>query len=171
MRARATTILNDMPNPTPMLEQFDFHFRRVLERAAQHADRVLVVRQPWFDKEFSSEEAAHMWHGGAGQVWRQDVSAYYSFDVVSRLMTLVDTKAASIADERGIEQLNLMPVLEPSLNTYYDGFHATPAGASAIAAAIGAATIRRRQPEVSPTVANDNVLSNRRTECVDLLAS
>jgi lysophospholipase L1-like esterase len=171
MRARAAEIRRVMPDPTPMLDQFDCYFRRVLDRATARADRVLVVRQPWFNKEFTSEEAAHMWHGGAGQVWRQEVSAYYSFDVVSRLMTLVDTRASSIADERGIEQLNLMPVLERSLNTYYDGFHATPAGASAIAAAIGAATIRRQQPEVSTTAAGDNVLQNRRTECVDLLAS
>jgi lysophospholipase L1-like esterase len=169
MRARATEIRHSMPDPAPMLHQFECHFRRLLDKAAAHADRVLVVRQPWFDKEFSSEEAAHMWHGGAGQVWRQEVNAYYSFDVVSRLMALVDTRASSIADELGIEQLNLMPLLERSLNTYYDGFHATPAGASAVASAIAAATLR--QAAVNPTAALHSTRENRHTECVDLLAS
>ena len=158
MRARATEIRQDMPDPTPMLEQFDFHFRRALERATAHADRVIVVRQPWFDKEYTSEEAAHMWHGGAGQAWRENVTSYYSFDVVSRLMRCVDQSAAAIADQLGIEQVDLMPILERSLATYYDGFHATPDGARVIAAAIAAA-IKRAPAE------------NRSLECVDLLAS
>jgi lysophospholipase L1-like esterase len=158
MRARATEIRHDMPDPTPMLERFDFHFRRVLERAAAHADRVIVVRQPWFDKEYTSEEAAQMWHGGAGQAWRENVTSYYSFDVVSRLMASVDHKAASIADELNIEQVDLMPILERSLATYYDGFHATSNGARVVAAEIAAA-IQRTPAE------------NRSLQCVDLLAS
>jgi hypothetical protein len=84
-------------------------------------------------------------------------------------MALVDTRASSIADELGIEQLNLMPLLERSLNTYYDGFHATPAGASAVASAIAAATLR--QAAVNPTAALHSTRENRHTECVDLLAS
>ena len=158
MRASATEIRHDMPDPTPMLERFDFHFRRVLERATAHADRVIVVRQPWFDKEYTDEEAAHMWHGGAGQAWRENVTSYYSFDVVSRLMAGVDRKAASIADELGVEQVDLMPILERTLATYYDGFHSTPGGAHVVAAAIAAAITR------APA-------ENRSLECVDLLAS
>jgi lysophospholipase L1-like esterase len=159
MRARATEIRHDMPDPTPMLERFDFHFRRVLERGAAHADRVIVVRQPWFDKEYTSEEAAHMWHGGAGQAWRENVTSYYSFDVVSRLMACVDEKAAAIADELNVEQVDLMPVLERSLATYYDGFHATSNGARVVAAEIAAAI--QRDPAENRSLAS----------CVDLLAS
>ena len=158
MRARATEIRHDMPDPAPMLEQFNFHFRRVLERATAHADRVLVVRQPWFDKEYTPAEAAQMWHGGAGQAWRENVTAYYSFDVVSRLMACVDQQAASIASELNIEQLDLMPILERSLATYYDGFHATPDGARVVAGAIADAIHR------APA-------ANKPLPCVDLLAS
>ena len=162
MRARATEIRRLMPDPAPMLEQFDAHFRRVLARASAHADRVLVVRQPWFDKPFTSEEAAQMWHGGAGQVWRQEVTAYYSFEVVSRLMALVDEKASAIAREAGVEQLDLMPLIEPSLDNYYDGFHATPAGARIVASAVAAAIVRRPLPAR---------VDQRTRECADLLAS
>ena len=158
MRGRATVIRHDMPNPAPMLEQFTIHFRRALERAAAHSDRVLVVRQPWFDKDYTPEEAAHMWHGGAGQAWRENVTTYYSFDVVSRLMTCVDQQAAMIAAELNVEQLDLMPVLERSLATYYDGFHATPEGARVVAGAIAGA-IHRAPAE------------NKPLSCVDLLAS
>jgi lysophospholipase L1-like esterase len=158
MCARATEIRREMPDPTPMLNQFDVHFRRVLAKATAHADRVIVVRQPWFDKQYTSEEAAHMWHGGAGQAWRENVTAYYSFDVVSGLMARVDGRAASIAEELEVEQVDLMPILERSLKTYYDGFHATPAGAAVVASAIAAA-IQRAPAE------------NRSLRCADLLAS
>ena len=158
MRARATEIRHEMPDPSPMLEQFEFHFRRVLEQASAHADRVIVVRQPWFDKQYTPEEAAHMWHGGAGQAWRENVTTYYSFDVVSRLMARVDQKAGVMADALGVEQVDLMPILERSLTTYYDGFHATPHGASTVAQAIAAA-VERAPAE------------NRLPKCADLLAS
>ena len=158
MRAQAKEIRHELPDPTTMLDQFECHFRRALEKATAHADRVLVVRQPWFDKEYSEEEAACMWHGGAGQAWRENVTSYYSFDVVSRLMARVDDRARSIAEALDIEQLDLMPILERSLNTYYDGFHATPAGARTVATAIAAAI--ERQPA-----------ENRCFPCVDLLAS
>jgi lysophospholipase L1-like esterase len=158
MRARAAEVRHETPDPAPMLDRFDCHFRRVLARASNHADRVIVVRQPWFDKDYTSDEAAHMWHGGAGQAWRETVKAYYSFDVVSRLMAAIDAKAAAIADEMNVEQVDLMPVLERSLATYYDGFHATPKGARVVAREIAAAIER------APS-------QNRRVVCVDLLAS
>ena len=162
MRARASEIRTAMPDASRMLDRFEFHFRRVLAKASAHADRVLVVGQPWFDKQFSREEAAHMWHGGAGQVWRREVTTYYSFDVVSRLMALVDAKAAAIAGSLGVEHVNLMAVLEPSLENYYDGFHATPAGARIVADTIAAAVLR--QPLAAPK-------ATEAPSCVDLLAS
>jgi hypothetical protein len=36
-----------------------------------------------------------------------------------------------------------MPVLEPSVRTYYDFFHATPAGSRIITSAVGAAVLRQ----------------------------
>jgi hypothetical protein len=158
MRARATTIRPIVPDPAPMLDHFERYFHRLLRKAAAHADRVLVVRQPWFDKDYSEEETTHMWHGGVGQVWREKVTTYYSFEVVSKLMALVDAKAASIATARGVEQLDLMPLLDRSLATYYDGFHLTPAGARDVATAVAAAVLRQPLPAArTPTAAEDAI--------------
>jgi hypothetical protein len=143
MRARAKEIRTTMPDPTPMLQHFETHFRRLLQRAMAHADRVLVVRQPWFDKDYSPEEAVQMWHGGVGQAWREEVTTYYSFEVVNRLMGLLDARAARVATELGVEQLDLMPILERSLNTYYDWLHLSPGGARAVATAVAAAVLHQ----------------------------
>ena len=155
MRARAKTILTTMPDPTPMLDHFVLHFRRLLMTAKAHADRVLVVRQPWLDKNLSPEEAAAMWHGGVGQVWREEVTTYYSFDVFSKLLSLLDAKAAAVADSLGIEHLDLMPTLERSLVTYYDAFHLTPTGARAVAKSVAAAILRQPLPTTAKAPAGN----------------
>jgi hypothetical protein len=157
MRAGAREVRHTMPDPTPMLDHFEFHFRRVLHKASSCADRVLVVRQPWFEKSYSPEEAAMMWHGGAGQAWREHVTTYYSFDVVSRLMALVDARAARISASLAVEQLDLMPWLPRSAQTYYDCFHLTPMGARAFAEAVTAAVLRLPLPELREVSARSGV--------------
>jgi hypothetical protein len=147
MRAHARDVQDTMPDPTGMLAHFEFHFRRLLARAAAHADRVLVVRQPWFDKRFTEGEAALMWHGGAGQVWREDVTTYYSFEVVSNLMAMLDARAERVASDLGVEQIDLMPWLPRSVETYYDGFHFTPGGARAVATLVSSAVLRLPFPQ------------------------
>jgi hypothetical protein len=139
-------IRTTVADPAPMLDHFEFHFRRLVSTAKAHADRVLFVRQPWFDKDFTPEEAATLWHGGVGQAWREEVTTYYSFEVFSRIMWLLDARAAALAGSLGVEQIDLMPRLEPSLGTYYDGLHVTPAGAEIVAQAVAAAILRRPLP-------------------------
>jgi hypothetical protein len=146
MRAQAKAIRTTMPDPAPMLDHFERHFRRLLQRARAHADRVLVVRQPWFGREYTPEEAAHMWHGGVGQIWRDEVTTFYAFEVVSRLMALLDARAARVATELDVEQVDLMPLLEQSLVTYLDFCHLAPAGAKAVAAVVAAAVLRLPLP-------------------------
>ena len=142
MRARATVVRTAMPDATPMLAHFDAHFRRLLERATAHADRVIVVRQPWFAKPKTSDEVALMWHGGIGQAWHEEVTTFYSLEVLSGLMSQLDRRAAAIAEALDVEHLDLMPVLDGSVQTYYDFFHATPAGARVIAAAVAESIVR-----------------------------
>jgi lysophospholipase L1-like esterase len=145
MRARAKVIRATVSDPSPMLEHFDIHLRRVIQRAKAHADRVLVVRQPWFGKSaYTPEETAHMWHGGAGQAWREDVTTFYSVDVTCELMALLDERAERVAEQLDVEQIDLRALLEPSLNTYYDFFHLTPAGSMAVASAVAQTVLRDR---------------------------
>ena len=149
MRANATEVL-PMPDPAPMLAHFDRHFRRALGRASAHADRVIVVRQPWFGPPYTPEDEAHMWHGGAGRSWQEDVKTFYSLEVLARLMALLDAKAARIARDMDVEQIDLMPLLDRGLEVFYDTFHATPAGSRLIAAAVAATILRQPLQEIAP---------------------
>ncbi|HKE82984.1 MAG TPA: hypothetical protein VKB50_04485 [Vicinamibacterales bacterium] len=166
MRARATTVRAVIRDPAPMLDHFEHHFRRLLLSAKAHADRVLVVRQPWFNKACSHDEAASMWHGGVGQAWREAVTTYYSLEVFSKLMGALDARAAAVARDINVEQLDLMPVLEQSLRTCYDGLHVTIRGARQVADAVTAAILceeqpRRSTPEGHVVVGRDEPSSTR----------
>jgi hypothetical protein len=77
-----------------------------------------------------------MWHGGVGRAWCEEVTTFYSLDVTSRLMARLDGCAARIASDLDVEQIDLTSLLEPSLGTYYDFFHLTPAGARTVASAV-----------------------------------
>ena len=96
-----------------------------------------------------------MWHGGVGQVWREEVTTYYPFEVFSELLSLLDAKAAAVADSLDVEHLDLMPTLERSLVTYYDGFHLTPTGARAVAKSVAAAILRQPLPAASAPAADE----------------
>jgi lysophospholipase L1-like esterase len=143
MRAEAKELRRTVPDPGIVLGHFEHHFHRLVRRAKAHADRVLVVRQPWFEGDYTAEEAARFWHGGVGRPWKEPVSVYYSLEVVNRLLSLVDARAAKIADELGVAHLNLRPRLTLGLRHYYDHDHHTPAGAAVVAQTIAAALLER----------------------------
>ena len=127
MRAAAKERRTESADPKIVLEAFDQGFRRVLQICRASARRVIVVRQPWFRKEaYLPEELAVFWNGGVGKAHADDISVYYSEQVISRLMSLIDAHTATICDEAGIEHLELMPLLQPSLQTFTDQFHLTP---------------------------------------------
>jgi len=148
MRAAAKEVRTTVPDPVAMLDHFEHHFGRLVRRAMVHADRVLVVRQPWFEKDYTEEEAARFWHGGVGKPWKETISVYYSLEVLNSLMGQVDARAAQVADALGVQHVNLRPVLDQGLRHYYDHDHYTPVGAAVVARTVASALFRppRRQP-------------------------
>jgi hypothetical protein len=58
-----------------------------------------------------------------------------------------DRRVERVARELGVEQVDLMPVLEASLSSYYDFLHFTPAGSRQIAWHVAAAV---RAPKLVP---------------------
>ena len=164
MRAQAKVIRATTHDPAPMLDRFERCLRLAIARAKAHADRVVVARQSWFDKdELTAEELAHMWHGGAGRAWCENVSTYYSIEVTSRLMGLLDDRAARVADEQGVDHIDLRAIVESTLRNYYDFFHLTPAGARLVASAVADTLLC--DPAMRPTFGAGHL------RCVDLRAS
>ncbi|HEV8304144.1 MAG TPA: hypothetical protein VGQ25_04235 [Gemmatimonadales bacterium] len=150
MRAQAKELRTTAPDPTTVLDHFEHHFRRLLRRALAHADRVLVVRQPWFEKDYTPEEAARFWHGGVGKPWKEAVTVYFSLEAVNRLLRLVDARAVQVADAIGVEHMNLRTLLSQGLHHYYDHDHFTPDGAAVVAQAVADALLQRPARSAEP---------------------
>lgn len=152
MRAKATDIRHEAPDPTAMLDAFDRKFREALQHAREHASRVIVVRQPWFEKAaFTPEERALFWNGGVGKAVHQEVKIFYSDEVLFQLMRSIDERAVRACEDMGVEHVDLMDTLERSVATYYDHFHHTAAGADVIA---GQVAKRVLDAGVSPAAAS-----------------
>lgn len=145
MRANAKELLDEVPDPAPMLDTFAEHFERMIALAQSKGARVIVVRQPWFAKEFMPEEQSVMWNFGAGRPYVEEVTTYFTHAVVSSLMQRVDEVAVRVADRLGVEHLDLMPILPRDLATYYDFLHFTPKGAELVGRAV-AEKIRSEPP-------------------------
>jgi lysophospholipase L1-like esterase len=143
MRAAAKEIRTSVPDPATVLNHFEHYFTRLIRRAKAHADRVLLVRQPWFEDDYTAEEAAHFWHGGVGRPWKEAVSVFYSHDVINDLLGLVDARAVKVADELDVAHISLRALLTGRLRHYYDHDHYTAAGAAVVAQSVAAALLRR----------------------------
>lgn len=154
MRARAEVMIDDVPDATPMLANFEEHLGALLETARGGATRVIVVRQPWWAQP-PPEAQGMLWNFGLGRPYREEVKAYFTSRVVDVLMRMVDQRTAAVADRLGVEHVNLMPHLEQSTATFYDELHFTPPGAEAVGRLVaGAILARHQQHEVAaPAVA------------------
>ena len=165
-RAAAASLRTAVPEPGPVIDRFEHHFRRLLRRAQSYADHVIVLRQPWFEKDYTPEERAHFWHGGVGRAWKEPVSEFYALEVVNRLMGLIDERAARVADELGIPQVDLRRAIAPDLENFYDYLHFTPAAAARAAEEAAAALLDRVGRAAPPRATPDAPLRARpvRTE-------
>lgn len=152
-RREAREWIDSVPDPEPMLANYERHFRAALALARSKAERVIVVRQPWFEKAFTLEEEAAMWSFSVGRPHLGPTTRYYTHRVAFELLQKIDARTAQVCSELGIEQLDLMPLLERSLATYYDFFHFTPRGARAVAEHVARAVLRTwapRAPAAAP---------------------
>ncbi len=156
MRRRARDIRTDVPSPEVMVAHFERRFRDLLRQSREVAERVLVVRQPWFKKDaYSAEEIAAFWHGAAGNPYVGDVTTYYSVERVEQLVSMVDARVEAVSREQGVEQVDLMPHLSHTLETFYDFWHFTPQGAAVVGQVVADAVVSRVPSPAPPREPRD----------------
>jgi len=134
MRLNAPDLRTATPDPAPVIDNFARYFDESVRLAKQKASRVIIITQPWFEKEkYSAEEEALFWNGGAGDVITQDVKTFYSHEVIFDLMKRIEGVVLASATKHGVESFNMHTALEPSKENYYDHFHFTPIGSAKVA--------------------------------------
>jgi hypothetical protein len=147
MRARAKLtgqFSATVGDPSAMLDAWDRSLRDALVSAMLRGDRVILARQPWFDKpSYSADEEAQFWHGGFGDAYEVEVTRFCSSETLAQLMAQIDGRATKVAEELGVEHVNLRAILEPTLTDYYDQYHFTAKGAAKLAAALASVLLHK----------------------------
>jgi len=105
--------------------------------------RVLVVHQPWIERDFTPEEERQLWNFGCGRPYEDEVDTYYSRQVVGTLMREVNAVQARVAEELGVESLSLQERVPMDFEHFYDDLHLTPRGAELVGTIVADA-IRER---------------------------
>ena len=136
MRANAQVVKPATPDPTPMVERYVSWLKQAITQGLKMADRVILIQQPWLGKEWTAEERSQLWNFAEGYPYSEVVSTYYSLECARDLTALLATEGARAATEAGGETLDVMPCLEPGLDTFYDFIHLTEKGSSALADAL-----------------------------------
>jgi len=142
-RRNAARWIDSTPDPEPMLARFEQNLAAMIELCRRRGARVIVVRQPWFDKELDEREEAVMWNFCIGRPYLEKTSEYYTHPLVRSLLTRLDERAAATARRLQVEELDLRPLVEPNLANYYDYLHFTPQGAHIVAEAVSRAVLAR----------------------------
>jgi lysophospholipase L1-like esterase len=136
--------LDEVPDPTIMVARFEQGLNQLLTSLEGVADRIVVARQPWFDRELTPEEDAWMWNFGQGVIYTTPVDVYYTHRVVRELMTRVAERCGAVTRARGHLDLDTPAALEPGLENYYDFFHYTVRGAARVAELMRDAVLAER---------------------------
>lgn len=135
-RTRAKTFLREVPDPAPMLDRFEASLRTLVGKARAKAGRVVLVRQPWLEKELTPEDEKKLWMFWAGSMRHEATSTYYSLDVVWDLMRKVDQRVVDVAKDLGVETIDLRPVVPPTFELWYDEMHHNARGCERIGEAV-----------------------------------
>ena len=138
MRANARVMLDEVPDPRPMLDGFEHHLSALVRTCREHAQHVIIARQPWLDRTFTEAEAARLWNFGQGSPYRGALDTYYTHRLVRELMGKVDAVAARVADAEGIPAIDLRAAVPSDFDHYYDFLHFTPRGAERVGEAVAA---------------------------------
>jgi lysophospholipase L1-like esterase len=132
MRANATHWIDHVPDPAPMVECFERNLRRMIDAAQNHGARVMIVRQPWLEREFTEEEKRRLWNFGRGRPYEGELDSYYTLPVAHRLLRTLDSVQTRVAHELGLTEIGLIDQLPMDFDHFYDSFHFTPKGAECV---------------------------------------
>jgi lysophospholipase L1-like esterase len=137
MRARAPDMRDVIPDSAGFLDTYERNLRETVHIVRAHSRRLLLLQQPWFDKDpYTDEERRLMWNGGVGEVMDEEVTTFYSDRVLFRLWRLVSERTARVAAELDVACLDLLPIVPSVMCNYYDHVHHTVSGSQIIAKAV-----------------------------------
>jgi hypothetical protein len=121
-------------DPSAMLHGVEKSLRQSIELAKAKAPRIILIRQPWFHKDQMTErEERNLWMGRIGRSMSEVEWKFLSNAALFYLVSLVDEVVGRVAEEYGLETVDLQQLLEIRLGVFYDQCHLTEEGSANVA--------------------------------------
>jgi hypothetical protein len=143
-RSRAMPHVHIDSDSSVMVQAYKQNLLKAVDIARQHAKRVILVRQYWFDEcALTPQNRPLLWQGRLGCPKAPGSPIFIERSQLIELYRLVGQATQEIANECGVECINLVDSLEPREGTFYDGSHFGPEGGHQTAEVIAKAVLGR----------------------------
>ncbi len=133
-RREASEILEQLPDLTRALEAYRANLRECAELARAAGVRLVLVTQPfaWRD-DLNARARNAMWLGGVGDYLVERGLPYYSIEALAEGMELYNAELLALAEELGVEALDLAVQVPRTRASFYDDVHFNDGGCARVA--------------------------------------
>ena len=128
MRSQAKIYRNSFGDPKKFITQYEKDLEATLMICKKKSKRVIVLIQPWFNRQVHESEHGQFWNAAQGQPFKENVEVYFSLEAFSKGMEIVANSTHRVASSLNIETIDLPKYLTANFENYYDFNHFTELG-------------------------------------------
>lgn len=142
-RRSARVIRRELPDLSTAIGEYSQNVNRIVDVAAKHGTRVILLTQPTLWKVGLREELRDLlWMGFVGRQAGGD-GQYYSIDALERGMGVFNETLLAICRDRKIDCVDLASRLPKDTSVFYDDAHFNEGGARKVAEPLAAYLLDR----------------------------
>jgi len=133
-RQSASKILNELPDLTVALDNYENALKRIIEITAKHKTKLVFISQPviWH-KGLPKELEQLCWFGGVGNYQSQKGNEYFSIEVLEKGMNLYNQRLKKVCEANSIFLIDISDKLPKDTTVFYDDCHFNENGSIVVA--------------------------------------
>jgi len=133
-RQAAPVRLEHLPNLSLPLSEYRLNLNAIADLAKARRQRLIFLTQPTIWRAGLTRAAEdRCWLGGTGDFQRRQSPAYYSVEALAEAMRLFNETLLQVANERGIEVIDLAAKIAKDESNFFDDAHFTELGERRVA--------------------------------------
>ena len=126
-----------LPDLDEALKEYRENLNHIVDTAEEHDVRVVFVTQPTIWRaDLPQEVRSRLWLGGVGQFQEMPDQPYYTVEVLAEVVSKYNGVLKDLAEERGVECIDLAAVVPKDTTVFYDDCHFNEGGARIVATAL-----------------------------------
>jgi len=128
---------NRVPDLREALTEYRENLTEIVDVAQRHGVRLVFVTQPTIWRaDLPQEVRSRLWLGGVGYFQEMPGLPYYTVEVLAEVVSKYNGALKDLAEERGVECMDLAAVVPKDTTVFYDDCHFNEGGARIVATAL-----------------------------------